>query len=55
MALAEWHLGRVTWNHALLAGRIRVTGPNRLGRMLPTWNRRSAFAVVQPVRVPAQT
>ena len=52
MALAEWHLGRVRWNDAVRAERIRVAGPRRLGRMLPTWNRRSAFAGVQPVRVP---
>jgi DNA-binding HxlR family transcriptional regulator len=51
MALAEWHLGRVNWNDALRAGRIRVAGPVRLGRLLPTWNRRSAFAGVRPVRV----
>jgi DNA-binding HxlR family transcriptional regulator len=54
MALAEWHLGRVEWNDALRAGRIRVAGPSRLGRMLPTWNRRSAFAEVLPVRVSAR-
>jgi DNA-binding HxlR family transcriptional regulator len=49
MALAEWHLGRVEWNDALRADRIQVTGPRPLGRMLPTWNRRSAFAGVRPV------
>jgi DNA-binding HxlR family transcriptional regulator len=54
MALAEWHLGRVRWGDALSAGRIRVTGPPRLGRMLPTWNRRSAFAEVAPVRASAR-
>jgi DNA-binding HxlR family transcriptional regulator len=54
MALAEWHLGRVKWNDALRADRIRVAGPRRLGRMLPTWNRRSAFAEVLPVRVSAR-
>ena len=43
-ALAEWHLGRVTWNEALRSGRIRVDGPTGLRRMLPTWNRRSSFA-----------
>jgi DNA-binding HxlR family transcriptional regulator len=53
MALAEWHLGRVEWDDALEAGRINVTGPRRLGRLLPTWNRRSAFAAVEPIRVPA--
>jgi DNA-binding HxlR family transcriptional regulator len=54
MALAEWHLGRVEWNDALRADRIRVAGSRRLGRMLPTWNRRSAFAEVLPVRVSAR-
>lgn len=54
MALAEWHLGRVNWNDALRAGRIRVSGPVRLGRILPTWNRRSAFADVRPVQVVAR-
>jgi len=51
MALAEWHLGLAEWNDALRANRIRVAGPLRLARMLPTWNRRSAFAEVRPVRV----
>jgi hypothetical protein len=50
MALAEWHLGRIEWAGALKTGRIRVIGPSRLGSMLPTWKRRSAFADVQPVR-----
>ena len=50
LALAEWHLGRVSWNDALRAGRIRVEGPRGLSRMLPTWNRRSAFADVEPAR-----
>jgi DNA-binding HxlR family transcriptional regulator len=54
MALAEWHLGRVEWNDALRAGRISVAGPRQLGRMLPTWNRRSAFVEVRPVRVSAR-
>lgn len=54
MALAEWHLGRVEWSDALRAHRIRVTGPGPLARMLPTWNRRSAFAEVLPVRVSAR-
>jgi DNA-binding HxlR family transcriptional regulator len=54
MALAEWHLGRMKWEDALRTGRIRVAGPRHLGRMLPTWNRRSAFADVHPVRVPAR-
>jgi hypothetical protein len=51
MALAEWHLGRLDWDEAVRSGRIRVDGPRRLGRMLPNWNRRSAFAGVPPVLV----
>jgi DNA-binding HxlR family transcriptional regulator len=54
MALAEWHLGRVEWSDALRANRIRVVGSRPLGSMLPTWNRRSAFAEVLPVRVAAR-
>jgi DNA-binding HxlR family transcriptional regulator len=54
MALAEWHLGRVEWDDALRADRIRVAGPRRIGRMLPTWNRRSAFAAVLPARASAR-
>ena len=46
LALAEWHLGRTQWNDAVRANRIRVEGPRRLSRLLPTWNRRSAFASV---------
>lgn len=48
-ALAEWHLGRVAWSAAVDAGRIKVHGPPGLVRMLPTWNRLSGFASVQPV------
>jgi hypothetical protein len=43
-ALAEWHLGRITWTDALRAERIRVTGAAALARALPTWNRLSAAA-----------
>jgi hypothetical protein len=39
-ALAEWHLGRIEWLDAIRAERIRVTGPSRLVRALPGWNRR---------------
>jgi DNA-binding HxlR family transcriptional regulator len=40
-ALAEWHLGRLEWIDALREDLIRVDGPVRLARALPTWNRRS--------------
>jgi DNA-binding HxlR family transcriptional regulator len=52
-ALAQWHLGRLTWQEAIRGGRIRVSGPLPLARMLPTWNRRSVYATVQPVRASA--
>jgi DNA-binding HxlR family transcriptional regulator len=42
--LAEWHLGRVEWADTLGDGRLTVSGPTRLARALPTWNRRSAAA-----------
>lgn len=42
-ALAQWHLCRLEWAHALRSGRIRVDGPRSLARALPTWNRRSVW------------
>ena len=50
IALAEWHLGRITWAEAIASDRIRVFGPTPLARTLPTWNRLSGFAEVKPVR-----
>lgn len=41
VALAEWHLGRIEWVHALHQERIQVAGFPRLAKSLPTWNRRS--------------
>ena len=46
-ALAEWHLGRIEWIDALREERIRVIGPTRLAKALPTWNRRSEAARAQ--------
>ena len=43
VALAEWHLGRVEWSDAVRQERIRVSGPRRIARALPTWNRRSMW------------
>jgi DNA-binding HxlR family transcriptional regulator len=37
-ALIEWNLGRITWADGLRTDRIRVVGPPRLARALPTWN-----------------
>lgn len=44
LALAQWHLGKIEWLEAVDDGRIRVDGPPRLARALPTWNRRSKAA-----------
>ena len=43
-ALAEWHLGRLSWADAIRAGHIDVAGPPRLVKELPTWNRQSGWA-----------
>jgi DNA-binding HxlR family transcriptional regulator len=43
-ALIEWHLGRIRWVDALRADRIRVHGPSKLARALPTWNHLSPAA-----------
>ena len=48
-ALSEWHLGRIDWAHAIRSQRIQVTGPSRLARALPTWNRRSGWARIERV------
>lgn len=51
-ALAEWHLGRIEWTDAVRSERIQVSGPQRLARVLPTWNRRSAWAHIDGIRQP---
>ena len=43
-ALAEWHLGHITWTQGLKDDRIHVSGPPRLAKALPTWNKRSGWA-----------
>ena len=53
MALAEWHLGLVEWDEAVRSRRIRVSGSRPLARLLPTWNRRSRWVDVEPVRAAA--
>ena len=40
--LALWHTRQIEWAHALRSGKIRLTGPRELARMLPTWNLRAA-------------
>jgi len=47
MALAEWHLGHIEWVDALRTEKITVSGPPRLSRALPGWNRRSLPAEVR--------
>jgi hypothetical protein len=49
-ALIEWHLGRIRWVDALRADRIRVHGPSKLARTLPTWNRLSPAAHMKDAR-----
>ena len=49
-ALADWHLGRIEWLDAIRSGDLEVTGPPRLARALPTWNRRSGWAHLDIVR-----
>lgn len=43
VALAEWHLGRTEWTHAVADGRITISGLPKLARALPTWNQRSRW------------
>jgi DNA-binding HxlR family transcriptional regulator len=43
-ALAEWHLGRLSWGDALRGGHVDVAGATRLANALPTWNRQSGWA-----------
>lgn len=40
--LALWHTRQIGWAQALRSGKIRLTGPRDLARMLPTWNLRAA-------------
>ena len=43
-AFTSWHVGRVEWSQAVRSGDIRVRGPRRLARALPTWNERALTA-----------
>ena len=47
VTLAEWHLGHIEWVDALRTEKITVSGPPRLSRALPHWNRRSFPAEVR--------
>ena len=46
VALAEWHLGRTEWAHAIRTGRIDIRGIPRLANALPTWNKRSRWTTL---------
>jgi DNA-binding HxlR family transcriptional regulator len=48
LTLARWHAGQIDWATATRGGDIRVHGPTRLARQLPSWNLRSRFASIQP-------
>lgn len=37
-AFVDWHRGARSWAGARRAGRIRITGPERLARAIGTWN-----------------
>ena len=37
-AFTRWHVGQLSWQAALRAGDIEVSGPRALARQLPTWN-----------------
>ncbi|MPZ92945.1 MAG: FAD-binding protein [Actinobacteria bacterium] len=53
LVFARWHLGEVEWADALRSGEIHVTGPRKLARALPTWNRRAAVPRVHTNASPA--
>lgn len=39
VAFARWHLGDITWDHALRTGAIELRGSRTLARALPIWHR----------------
>jgi hypothetical protein len=41
---------RLSWAQAAREGRIELDGPSSLGTAFPTWNARSMFAHIKPVR-----
>jgi DNA-binding HxlR family transcriptional regulator len=44
----RWHTGELSWRQASSDEAIRIDGPRELARAFPHWNRRSAFAHIQP-------
>ena len=49
-AFVKWHAGHLAWAEAIRGGRIQLDGPPSLARAFPTWNARSMFAHIRPVR-----
>jgi DNA-binding HxlR family transcriptional regulator len=49
-AFVKWHAGQLSWAEATRDRRIGLDGPGWLVRAFPTWNARSMFAHVKPVR-----
>ena len=39
LPFVDWHRGERTWQSVLRSGDVKVTGPTRLRRAFPTWNR----------------
>lgn len=37
-AFVDWHRGALAWNDAVRSGDIRIDGPRKLTRALPSWN-----------------
>src|SRR5262245_24722928 len=54
-AFVKWHAGQLAWAEATRDGRIQLHGPSRLVRAFPSWNGRSVFAHIKPVREPMST
>jgi len=48
-AFVKWHAGHLAWAQATREGRIQIDGSPSLVRAFPTWNARSAFALIRPV------
>ena len=49
-AFVKWHAGQLAWAQAMRDARIQLDGAPWLVRAFPTWNARSSFAHIRPVR-----
>lgn len=49
-AFVKWHAGRLSWAQATRDERIKLYGSPSLIRAFPTWNARSMFAHIRPIR-----